>query len=157
MEGLNLEKVQAELANIVQLVTNDVKQKFRELNQGPAILDSLRAFAAAVDWSVSLRSAQEQAAMRADAQAARELQPAADASQPACPAPSTAARRPPPAARRRHPTPLPPACTQERWIIALLASHVVLLVTVLALRRNQAVQALVFFFISERLPPCLCL
>ena len=47
-----MEKVQQELQSAVQFVVNDVKEKFRQLNQGPAILDSLRAFSAAVDWSV---------------------------------------------------------------------------------------------------------
>jgi hypothetical protein len=38
---------------------------------------------------------------------------------------------------------------QERWIIALLASHVVLLVIVIALRKNQIVHSIIFFGISE--------
>ena len=47
-----MEKVQQELHSAVQFVVDDVKEKFRQLNQGPAILDSLRAFTAAVNWSV---------------------------------------------------------------------------------------------------------
>ncbi len=52
MEGLNLEKVQQELRGAVQFVMNDIRDKFKQINQGPAILDSLKAFTAAVDWSV---------------------------------------------------------------------------------------------------------
>ncbi|GAB4822295.1 hypothetical protein N2152v2_009341 [Parachlorella kessleri] len=54
MEGFDMEKVQQELHSAVQYVVNDVKEKFRQLNQGPAILDSLRAFVAAVDWKSQL-------------------------------------------------------------------------------------------------------
>lgn len=38
---------------------------------------------------------------------------------------------------------------QERWIIALLATHVLLLLTVLLSRKNSGVQGVVFVTMSE--------
>lgn len=52
MSSLNLEQLRDELGAAMEVVVNDVRQKWRELNQGPGVLDSLRAFAAAVDWTV---------------------------------------------------------------------------------------------------------
>lgn len=52
--------------------------------------------------------------------------------------------------RRKWPPPTAFAMLpQEPWIIGLLSFHGVLLVAVLALRRNQLAQGLVFFFISK--------
>ena len=40
------------LAQAVQSALRDVRQKFRDADGEPGLLDSWRAFAAAVDWTV---------------------------------------------------------------------------------------------------------
>lgn len=44
--------MQQQLGDAWEFVLNDIREKFRQLNGGPGILDSLMAFIAAVDWTV---------------------------------------------------------------------------------------------------------
>lgn len=53
MDQFNLSKLQDDIQSAISFVIDDIKQKFKQINDGPAILDSLQAFVAAVDWTVS--------------------------------------------------------------------------------------------------------
>lgn len=47
---------QEQVAAAHQEVIDDIKSKWREISGGPSLIESVQAFAAAVDWTVSRRS-----------------------------------------------------------------------------------------------------
>ena len=47
-----MESWQDQVAAAHAEVMNDIKSKFAEMNNGPSVIEGVKAFCAAVDWSV---------------------------------------------------------------------------------------------------------
>lgn len=153
MEGLQAQVGEARdaLAGALDYVLADVRQKWGEISGGPSVTDGLRAFVAAVDWSVSRRAGEGwREGWRAGAAAGgtavpEKMQPTAGPScWPACRLPTDSPTDCRPTAARPTARGL-----QERWIQGLLAFHLGLLICVVALRRLPLFHGAVFLGISE--------
>lgn len=65
-----------QLAEASAFVLDDIKQKWKQMNGGPSVLDSLKEFAAAVDWSVSPHAPVSQACIHhCQSSSPRQLSP----------------------------------------------------------------------------------
>lgn len=122
-----------QFAHLADEILSDVRTKWSQLSGGPGVLDSFKAFVAAVDWKVR---DWWWAFPRKDCTGAEAFLDHPIHFLEAAPLQGCHGQVTSPPARNSQ---------EERWLQGLLAVHGMLLLAAILLRHNVAVQAIIFF------------